>query len=131
MKNTVFKIGQERLTTRRDADSERGFIFRAITPHKNPSSTRAPTQVMKVASGLMVMSAIPNGVVKFWIKLLRPNANPQIAPPVGPSIIAPMDTGTVKKVMERAGVRKYPSGVNAMTKMIATIKANSTIKWVF
>lgn len=58
-------------------------------------------------------------------------ARPQMAPPFGPKIMAPTATGTVKKVMERPMVWKYPSGVNAMMKIMATISASSTINNVF
>ena len=52
--------------------------------------------------------------------------DPQIAPPKGPRIIAPTATGTVRNVIDNPSVRKYPSGVNAITKIMVTISASST-----
>ena len=46
------------------------------------------------------------GLTSAIMALVRPKAPPQMAPAVGPRIMAPTATGTVKKVMVSPGVRR-------------------------
>ena len=128
MKRTVFKIGQERLAMQQADFFPYFFSTWKITPHRYPSRTLGTMQVKKTPKGLDIrrkVNRVPE--LRHWIKLVIPNTNPQKAPLTGPRIMAPIATGTVRKVMDSPGVRKYPKGVKAIRKIIADISDNSAI----
>ena len=90
--------------------------------------TLGTMQVKNTPIGLMDRSIVrKDPEVRHKIKLLIPNTSPQKAPLLGPRIIAPTATGTVRKVIDRPGVRKYPKGVKDMMRIIDDIKANCAI----
>ena len=86
-------------------------------------------QVIRVPTGLIPIRVVPNDSrPKHWMTLVTPNTAPRIAPAVGPRTMAPMTTGIGRRVMLRNPVRKYPSGVKAITAMTAASRATRTRK---
>ena len=119
MKNTVFRSGQARLAAKYALFFDTLLIHRKTRPQSSPSSTRGTIQVKAVPRGLMLSSMEPKDPpIKHWIRLVIPKTRPQTAPPSGPKMIAPTATGTVRNVIDRPGVRKYPSGVKAISQSV-------------
>ena len=63
---------------------------------------RGKKHTIKVSTGLMDRRVAPKGLMpKHWKKLVRPKTPPRMAPSTGPRMMAPMITGTVRKVISR------------------------------
>ena len=69
--------------------------------------------------------------VNAWKKLVNPKIAPSTAPARGPNVIAPIATGTHKKLTFNIGVLNCPSGVNAITNTTADKNAKFVKYFVF
>ena len=104
----VFNSGQERLAITKAPFLETFLRAAKIRPHSHPSRIRGTNKVNKRPNGLICNKAALKAEppVRAIMALVRPKAPPQMAPAVGPRIMAPTATGTVKKVMVSHGVRR-------------------------
>ena len=65
------------------------------------------------------------------MKLVTPNTSPKKAPVFSPKVIAPTATGTIIKVILTGPSGRYPSGVNAISIIIAESIAFSVSAIIF